>query len=103
MTATTKRTRASKTPAAAPLQVVPRPKLAPVTSIAEHHRKQIRQELLALMKSVERGEIIGFGYAIAMTDKSTRAGLAGTLAGNRHEAAGIFLHVAVSNAFKEVK
>ncbi len=84
------------------LQAVPGSKPAAITGIAEHHRNQIRREHLALLGSVERGEIIGFGYTIIMHDHSLRSGTAGTLSHNRMEAAGAMLQAAVSSAFNEI-
>lgn len=71
-----------------------------VSLIKDRHIRSVKAELQALIKSVERGEIIGLGYAVVTDNRSVRSGMAGIMAHNRKEAAGVMLHVAVSNAFK---
>lgn len=72
-----------------------------VSIIKDRHMRSVKAELQALINSVDRGEIIGLGYAIITDNRSVRSGMAGIMAHNRKEAAGIMLQAAVSSAFKE--
>jgi hypothetical protein len=74
-----------------------------VSLIKDRHQRSVKNELKALLASAERGEIIGLGYAVVTDNRAVRQGLAGILASNRKEAAGILLQAAVGHAFKEIE
>lgn len=77
-----------------------KPKLAVVASIQSHNQDAILKELRSILRAAEKGQIAGIGYVLAMSDGSTRTGLAGRYQYNRKEASGAFLQMAVSSAFK---
>jgi hypothetical protein len=74
-----------------------------VSLIKDRHARSIRRELLDLLRAVDNGDIIGLGYAIITDNRSVRSGLAGVMASNRMQAAGVFMQAAVASAFENTE
>jgi hypothetical protein len=64
----------------------------------ERHQNSVLAELHELTQRAASGQIIGFGYTVITANRSVNAGLAGVLARDRLQAAGVLFGAAMRAA-----